>query len=597
MDGWDESRIRSCIGEVKSGRMSRRAFVRAMVAAGLTVPMAGTILMNAGVASAATRDYKPRKRGGGGMLKILMWQGPTLLNPHFAIGTKDVYGARLFYQALAEFDSDGNLIPILAADLPTVQNGGLAPDGLSVVWNLRPDVKWHDGTPFTADDVAFNQEYAADPASATVTIGVYEKVRVEKLGPHEVRLRFREPTPYWSEAFVGTRGLMIPRHHFDGYRGAKSRDAPANLKPVGTGAFRFASFVPGDILRGTINTAYYEEARPHFDAVEMKGGGDAVSAARAVLQTGEFDYAWNTLVEDDILLRLERGGKGRIAITPAGNCEHLQLNTTDPGIEVDGERSSIKTTHPVFSDRAVREAMKLLVDRESIVKHVFGRTGILTPNFLENPKQFRSTNLRSEFNVDKANALLDQAGWRRGAGGLREKSGRKMKFLFQTSTNAPRQKVQAIIKQACQKAGMEIELKSVAASVYFSADPGNNDTSNKFYADMQMYSVGGNVDPELFMRVFTTALVPSKANKWGTNNNPRWRNAEYDATFRAAQVELDPAKRAALFIRLNDILVGDGYVIPIANRPIVSALAKNLRAQLSSWASDVFLIQDWYREG
>lgn len=593
----DESRIRCCIADVKSGRMSRRAFVRAMVAAGLTVPMAGTLLMNAGVASAATRDYKPRKRGGGGMLKILMWQGPTLLNPHFAIGTKDVYGARLFYQSLAEFDSDGNLIPILAADLPTVQNGGLAPDGLSVIWNLRPDVKWHDGTPFTADDVAFNQEYAADPASATITIGVYEKVRVEKLGPHKVRLRFREPTPYWAEAFVGTRGLMIPRHLFDGYRGAKSRDAPGNLKPVGTGAFRFASFVPGDILRGTINTAYYEEARPYFDAVEMKGGGDAVSAARAVLQTGEFDYAWNTLVEDDILLRLERGGKGRIAITPSGACEHLQLNTTDPGVEVDGERSSIKTTHPVFSDRAVREAMKLLVDRESIVKHVFGRTGILTPNFLENPKRFRSTNLRSEFNVDKANALLDQAGWRRGAGGLRERNGQKMKFLFQTSTNAPRQKVQAIIKQACQKAGMEIELKAVAASVYFSADPGNNDTSNKFYADMQMYSVGGNVDPELFMRVFTTALVPSKANKWGTNNNPRWRNAEYDATFRAAQVELDPAKRAALFIRLNDILVGDGYVIPIANRPIVSALAKNLRAQLSSWSSDIFLIQDWYREG
>jgi peptide/nickel transport system substrate-binding protein len=585
------------VDEVKSGRMSRRAFVQAMVAAGLTVPMAGTLLMNAGVASAATRDYRPRKRGGGGMLKLLMWQGPTLLNPHFAIGTKDVYGARLFYQALAEWDMDGNLIPILAADLPTVQNGAIARDGLSVVWNLRTDVKWHDGTPFTADDLVFNQEYAADPATAAVTIGVYEKVRVEKLGSHKVRLRFREPTPYWAEAFVGTRGLIIPKHLFDAFRGGKSRDAPANLKPVGTGAYRFVSFVPGDLLRGTINTGYYEEARPHFDAVEMKGGGDAVSAARAVLQTGEFDYAWNTLVEDDILLRLERGGKGRVAITPSGNCEHLQLNTTDPWTEVDGERSSLKTTHPVFSDRAVREAMKLLVDRESIVKHVFGRTGVLTPNFLENPRQFRSPNLRSEFSVDKANALLDQAGWRRGAGGVREKNGRRMKFLFQTSTNAPRQKVQAIIKQACQKAGMEIELKSIAASVYFSADPGNNDTSNKFYADMQMYSVGGNVDPELFMRVFTSALVPSKANKWGTNNNPRWRNAEYDATFRAAQVELDPAKRAALFIRLNDILVGDGYVIPIANRPIVSALAKSLRAQLSSWASDVFLIQDWYREG
>src|SRR5207237_5788051 len=178
---------RELIGEVRRGRLSRRAFVRAMVAAGLTLPMAGTLLLNAGVASAAVRDYKPRKRGGGGMLKLLMWQGPTNLNPHFATGTKDVYGARLFYQSLAEWDSDGNLIAVLAAEIPSIENGGLARDGLSVTWTLRPDVKWHDGMPFTADDVAFNQEYAADPAAACGTIGVDGKLKVEKLGAHRVR--------------------------------------------------------------------------------------------------------------------------------------------------------------------------------------------------------------------------------------------------------------------------------------------------------------------------------------------------------------------------------------------------------------------------
>ncbi|HUF82879.1 MAG TPA: peptide ABC transporter substrate-binding protein, partial [Burkholderiales bacterium] len=567
-----------------------------LVGVGLSIPMAGTILMNAGVASAAARDYKPTRRGGGGMLKLLMWQGPTLLNPHFATGTKDIYGARVFYQSLAEFDSEGNLIPVLAAELPTIQNGQLSPDGMSVVWNLRSDVKWHDGKPFTADDVVFNQEYASDPAAAAVTMGVYEKVRVEKLGPHRVRLKFRQPTPYWAEAFVGARGMMIPRHLFDDYRGAKSREAPANLKPVGTGAFRFVSFVPGDTLRASINTEYYEHARPHFDTVEMKGGGDAVSAARAVLQTGEFDYAWNVLVEDEILKRLEAGGKGRVVITPGGTCEFIQLNTTDPGIEVDGERSSIKTPHPVFSDRAVRDAFKLLIDRQSIIQHVFGRTAVLTPNYVENPRQFRSPNTRWEFNIDKANAILDQAGWKRGGSGVREKAGRKMKFLFQTSTNAPRQKVQAIVKQACQRAGMDLELKSIPASVFFSSDAGNNDTNNKFYADIQMYAFGGNVDPELFMRNYTSSQVPTKQNKWALQNAPRWRNAEYDAAFGAAQVELDPVKRAAFFIKANDILVGDGHVIPIANRPGVAAVAKSLRAQLSSWSSDIFLIQDWYRE-
>jgi peptide/nickel transport system substrate-binding protein len=592
----DEQRIRSLVAAVKSGRLARREFVRLLVGAGLSIPMAGTLLMNAGVASAAVRDYKPTRRGGGGLLKLLMWQGPTSLNPHFATGTKDIYGARVFYQALAEWDSEGNLVPILAADVPTFESGGVARDGLSVTWNLRSDVKWHDGAPFTADDIIFNQEYAADPATACVTLSIYEKLRVEKLGPHRVRLVFAKPTPYWAEPFVGARGMIIPKHVFDGFRGARSREAPANLKPVGTSAYRFESFVPGDLLRGRINTSYYEPNRPYFDALEMKGGGDAVSAARAVLQTGEFDYAWNVLVEDEILQRLEAGGKGRVVITPGGGCEHLQLNSTDPWTEVEGERSSLKTSHPAFSDRAVREAVRLLVDRESIVRHVFGRTAVLTPNFLENPRRFRSPNMRHEFSVDKANAILDQAGWKRGSAGLREKGGRKMKFVFQTSTNAPRQKVQAILKQSCQKAGMELELKSVAASAYFSADPGNNDTNVKFYADLQMYALAGNVDPENFMRNFHSSQIPSKLNKWSVQNAPRYRSAEYDATFDAAAVELDPVKRAALFIKLNDILVNDGYVIPIANRPGVAALGRNLRAQLSSWSADIFLIQDWYRE-
>ncbi|HEX5130060.1 MAG TPA: peptide ABC transporter substrate-binding protein, partial [Usitatibacter sp.] len=392
----DELQLGDMVAEVARGRLSRRKFITSMLGAGLTLPMAGTLLMNAGIASAASRDYKPRKRGGGGQLKLLMWQGPTLLNPHFAAGTKDVYGARLFYQSLAEWDTDGNLIPILAADLPTIANGGIAPDGLSVTWNLRRDVRWHDGKPFTADDLVFNQEWASDPAAATVTMDIYQKVRVEPLSPHRVKLRFMHPTPFWAEVFCGARGMMIPRHHYEAYRGSKSREAPANLKPVGTGPFKFASFVPGDMLRGVINADYYEQARPHFDAVEMKGGGDAVSAARAVLQTGEFDYAWNVLVEDEILKRLEAGGKGRVTLTPGGNMEYVVLNTTDPNTEVEGERSSVKTTHPVFSDRATREAFKLLIDRKSIVDHVYGRTGVLTPNFLENPERFRSRNLKWE---------------------------------------------------------------------------------------------------------------------------------------------------------------------------------------------------------
>ena len=169
-----DSELRTMIDGVKDGRMDRRAFVQRMIGLGLTAPMATQILAIGGVAMAQSPStYKPTKRGGGGPLKLLWWQGPTLLNPHFATGTKDQDGSRLFYEPLASWDADGNLNPVLAAEIPSIQNGGLSADAKSVTWKLKPGVKWHDGKPFTADDVVFTWEYVTDPATATTTIGTY----------------------------------------------------------------------------------------------------------------------------------------------------------------------------------------------------------------------------------------------------------------------------------------------------------------------------------------------------------------------------------------------------------------------------------------
>ena len=389
----DEKALRGLIAKVKDGKLSRRGFVQKMLAVGLTAPMASQMLDFCGVAQAQAKfQYKPAKRGGGGALKVLWWQGATLLNPHFAVGTKDQEGSRIFYEPLAGWDEDGNLVPALAAEIPSRQNGGLAADGMSVTWKLKQGVKWHDGKPFTADDCIFNWQYASDPATAAVTIGSYKDVKVEKVDDHTVTVRFAKPTPFWADAFVGTRGMLIPKHLFADYIGAKSRDAPANLKPVGTGPYKFVDFKPGDMVKGEVNNDYHVANRPHFDTIEMKGGGDAVSAARAVIQTGEYDYAWNMQVEDEILQRLEAGGsaRGRAEIFPSGNIEHIEINNTDPWTEVDGERSSLKTKHPTLSDPAVRQALSLLVDKDSIEKHIYGRTGPATANFVNNPARFVS---------------------------------------------------------------------------------------------------------------------------------------------------------------------------------------------------------------
>jgi peptide/nickel transport system substrate-binding protein len=587
------------IGQVKAGILSRRKFVQTMVGLGLTAPLAGQMLTAAGVAQAQTKmPYKPTKRGGGGQLKTLWWQGATLLNPHFAVGTKDQDGSRIFYEPLASWDPDGNLAPTLAAEIPSVQNGGVSKDGKSVTWRLKKGVAWHDGKPFTADDCVFTWEFASDPATASVSSGTYKDIKVEKVDSHTIRVVFQKPTPFWADPFVGVRGMVIPKHLFEAFKGAKSREAPNNLKPVGTGPYRFVDFKPGDVVRGELNPGYHMPNRPFFDTIEMKGGGDAVSAARAVIQTGEFDYAWNMQVEDEILKRLEQGGKGRADIVTGGNIEHIQLNNTDPWKEVDGERSSIKTKHPFLTDPAVRQALNLLVDRASVQEQIYGRTGVATANFLNAPERFNSKHTRFEFNVDKANQILDAAGWKRGSDGIRAKDGVRLKVVYQTSINAPRQKNQAIVKQACAKAGIDVEIKAITASVYFSSDPANPDTYTHFYTDIQMYTTTmTQPDPELFMNQFTSWEVASKDNKWQGRNITRWRNEEYDKLYRAAESEMDPVKRAALFIKMNDLVIHNVVVIPVVQRPRVAAVSNRLRVEQSGWDSDFWALQNWYREG
>jgi peptide/nickel transport system substrate-binding protein len=194
--------------------------------------------------------------------------------------------------------------------------------------------------------------------------------------------------------------------------------------------------------------------------------------------------------------------------------------------------------------------------------------------------------------------LLDAGGWKRGSDGVRAKDGKRLKFVYQTSINAPRQKNQAIVKQACQKAGIELELKAVPASVFFSSDVGNPDTYPHFYCDLQMYNTTMPYpDPQPFMDQFLSWEVADKNNKWQGRNITRWVSEDYDKTYKAAMVELDPVKRAALFIKMNDLACGARAVIGIVNRPKAIAISNKLRTPpITSWDNDLSHLASWYRE-
>jgi peptide/nickel transport system substrate-binding protein len=131
---------------------------------------------------------------------MLFWQAPMILNGHVALGDKDSNAASIFYEPLATYDAEARLVPVLATSVPGRENGQVTPDGLSVVWNLKRGVHWHDGRPFTADDVVFTWEYAIEGGVG----GRYRDLeRVERLNDHAVRVVFREPTAFWAEAFCG----------------------------------------------------------------------------------------------------------------------------------------------------------------------------------------------------------------------------------------------------------------------------------------------------------------------------------------------------------------------------------------------------------
>jgi peptide/nickel transport system substrate-binding protein len=569
-------------------------------------PAAATSAPGAATSAPAAATSAPAAAGGargaGGPLRVLMWQGPTILNAHLSQGTKDGIAARFSCEPLMTVSSDGKFSPVLAAEVPTKENGGLSADGRIVTYKLKPGLKWADGQPFTADDVVFTYTYVINKETAATTYGNYVDLeKVEAVDPQTVRLTFKQPAGGWYVPFVGTSGVIVPKHALEKYAGTASRDAPFNQKAFGTGPYMVQEFKPGDSLTLVVNPNYRDAGKPFFNEINIKGGGDAVSAARAVLQTGEYDFAWNLQVEWQVLSGLLQGGKGDLVLGAGDGVEHVTFNQTDPNTEVDGERSSLKTKHPFLTDQRVRQAMVLAIDRETMAKQLYGQTtGDASPNILTTPTNLASKSTKIEFNLEKANQILDEAGYKRGGDGIRvTPEGVRMHVVYQTTINSLRQKEQNIVKDGWQKIGIDTELKSVDASVFFSADVGNPDTNAKFYVDAQMFtSTFGSPFPLNYMKQFysgdPTVDVAQKANSWSARNYTRWINADYNKLFDQVRGETDPQKAQELWIQANDVAINAYITVPLIDRKATNAKIKALQGPNPSPFDDwPWNIADW----
>jgi len=542
------------------------------------------------------------ERGADGNVNVLYWQAPSTLNPYLSSGTKDVETASLILEGLAGFNEKGEVVARLADGVPTVENGGVAADLTSITWKLQPGLLWSDGTPVTSADAKFTWEYCTHPEGGCAQAARYEGITaIETPDELTIVITFSGPKPNPYTAFVGGTSPILQAAQFANCLGAAaSTCTEQNFGPIGTGPFVVTEFKTNDTVSLAANTNYRDPAKPAFATMTVKGGGDAEAAARAVMETGEFDYAWNTQINPELQAAMAGGGKGVFLNGFGTLVERIEMNMTDPSADLpEGERSTTKHPHPILSDIKVRTALSKAIDRQILVDVGYGAAGRPTCNLVPAPEMFASDNTGClAQDLEGAKALLDEAGWVVGADGIREKDGKKLQLLYQTSTNPVRQDFQALIKGWWNEIGVGVELKNIDASVFFGGDAGSPDTFQKFYSDVEMYANNfDGTDPEPYLAQYMCDKIPGPDNQWQGENINRFCDPAYDALVKEMSATAEMGKRSELAKKMNDMLTKDSMVVvPLVDRGRLSAASTTLGGVvLNTWDTELWNAQDWFR--
>ena len=561
-----------------------------------------TALMGA-AASVAFASAALAERGADGHVNVLYWQAPSVLNPYLSSGTKDVESASLILEGLGGFDEKGVVFARLAESVPTVENGGVSADLTQITWKLKPGLLWSDGSPVTSADAVFTWEYCKHPEGGCAQAARFEGIKsIDTPDDQTIIITFEAPKPNPYQAFVGGTSPILQKAQFANCLGAAaSTCTEQNFGPIGTGPFKVTEFKTNDTVSLEANPNYRDPAKPAFATMTIKGGGDAEAAARAVMETGEFDYAWNTQINPDMQAQMTAAGKGVLLNGFGTLVERIEMNMTDPSPDLaEGERSTTKHPHPILSDIKVRQALSMAIDRQVLVDVGYGSAGRPTCNLVPAPEMFASDNTGClKQDMAGAGALLDEAGWKDSDGdGVRDKDGKKLSLVYQTSTNPVRQDFQALIKGWWNELGVEVELKNIDASVFFGGDAGSPDTFQKFYADVEMYANNfDGTDPEPYLAQYLCDKIPGPDNQWQGENINRFCDPAYDALVKELSTTADMAKRGEIAKKLNDMLTKDSYtVVALVDRGRLSAASNTLGGVvLNTWDTELWNAQDWFR--
>ncbi|CAK7257331.1 MULTISPECIES: peptide ABC transporter substrate-binding protein [unclassified Shinella] len=534
-------------------QFTRRQSLKFFGAAGLAV-MAPSVL---GMGAARAQDT-PK-----GQIVVGFSQEPTVFNPHLLHIEVDEGVHFAIFDPLFDVDAKGNFYPLLAKEVPTVENGGVSADGLTWKVTLRDDVTWHDGTPFTAEDVKFTLELLVNPDFRSWRRTGHSLVRdITVVSPTEISWRMESAFAPYTAILAST--FIVPKH---GFEGADPNNAPFNNAPIGTGAYKWKQRVAGDHIELEANPGYFGDG-PYLERLVLKYIPD-ITVLYTQLKTGDIDVLALQWISPD-------------------NYEEAKT-LPDRVVEVFGapffEGLSFNLQRPQFKERAVREALYYAVDKQTIIDALYYGVPQATESYMPRESYYYNANLPvQEYNLDKARALLDEAGWKPGSDGIREKDGVRLAFTCSTTSgNHLREQAQQFLQQSFREIGVDMQIGNLPPAVMW----GDHWMLSQFDMALAGLSCLTGPDPDT-SDYFLSTSSPAK----GGNGQNTWvyENPEVDELLKKGGALVSPEERLPIYQRIQEIMRQDLPFLPIfqyANirgyKTGIQGVEANINNRIDTW--------------
>jgi peptide/nickel transport system substrate-binding protein len=539
-----------------------------------------------------------QKRGGtwvGGF-----YQEPELLNEYIRTQTVADIAGDFMERGLVLSDPDGTWIPDLTVEVPSVANGGVSEDGLTITYHLKEGIVWSDGMPFTCADVQFTWEAIVHPESGAVSTAGY--VDMESVTcPDDYTVVVQYSTFY--APYLATFSVILPKHATGDP--ADMQNWLYNRLPVSLGPFRLDEWVSGDHMTLERNERYEyweSEGKPYLDAVVLRFI-ESREVGKQLIQTGELDFLWD-LTEAD--LPEAEGWEGvKISNPPSTGTERLLLNTADPEMDAPCRDVLLDNAHAhwALGDPLVREAIELGIDKQLIVDSLlYGYAPVGTTEL--NLGWARAEIPPSEYNPARAMELLEEAGWTDEDGdGVREcngclyaEAGRPLKLKIQTTSgNALREQTEQVIMEMLADVGIELYIENVpSAELFGSYAAGAFRKHGQF--DILMFTTTYGTDPHTQMYgYYGSESIPCDDNSGLGFNYSRWIDEEADAAFEIAGTSPDLDVRAAAYQTAAERIAAGRPHIYLYDRADIDLLAEDFMGyDMNIWESVSWNSEEWW---